>query len=110
MVLTRAELVRVRVRALRRRVWLRATRRVERALVDATIKAIERVKSPALTEVKLVAPAPVSRPFPMRAVEPILARRPSAIDPIALSRAARSWPGSGAYSQALGADEGSVVR
>ncbi|MFB0543628.1 MAG: hypothetical protein ACETVR_02490 [Candidatus Bathyarchaeia archaeon] len=45
---TRSFLVGVRRKALRRRVWWRALDRVERAIVDLTIRVVDRVRSEAL--------------------------------------------------------------
>ena len=46
----RKEIARIRTEALRRRVWFRVTRRVDRALMDAVVAGLERVRSPTLTE------------------------------------------------------------
>ena len=48
--LTRRDLIDLRSRALRRGVWFRVLGRVERALVDLTIKVVDRVRSPMLTK------------------------------------------------------------
>ena len=42
---TKQDLVRIRSRALRTRVWFRALSKVERAIVDLTIKCVEKVRS-----------------------------------------------------------------
>lgn len=49
--LTREFLVRVRTRALRRRVWFRVLSRMERGLVDLTIRWVDKVKSGKLARV-----------------------------------------------------------
>ena len=43
--LTRHGLMKARTRALRQRVWFRALSRVERGIVDLTIRCVERIKS-----------------------------------------------------------------
>lgn len=43
--LTRSELAKLRVRALRRGIWFRVLSRVERGLMDLAIKVVERVRS-----------------------------------------------------------------
>ena len=43
--LCRADLIKVRTRAVRRGVWFRALSRVERAEIDLTIRVAERVRS-----------------------------------------------------------------
>ena len=43
--LSRSELVRLRVKARRRGVWFRMLSRVERGLIDLTIKVVEKVRS-----------------------------------------------------------------
>jgi len=45
---TRQDLVKVKSRALRMRVWFRALSRVERAIIDLTIKYVEKVRSSVL--------------------------------------------------------------
>ena len=47
--LTRQGLSRIKTRALRQRVWFKALSRVERGIVDLTIRCVEKVKSPVLT-------------------------------------------------------------
>jgi len=42
--------MKIKVRALRRRVWFRVLSRVERAIVDLTIRCVERVRSHSLEE------------------------------------------------------------
>ena len=49
--LDRGFLVALRTRALRRRVWFRVLDRVERGLVDLTIRWVDRVKSGRLAQV-----------------------------------------------------------
>jgi len=46
--LTRQGLMRIKTRALRRRVWFKVTSRLERGIVDLTIRCVERVRSPVL--------------------------------------------------------------
>ena len=46
--LSRSELVRLRVKARRRGVWFRMLSRVERGLIDLSIKVVEKVRSPVL--------------------------------------------------------------
>jgi len=43
--LSRDELVRVRTSAFRRKIWFKVLTRTERALIDLTIKVVERVRS-----------------------------------------------------------------
>lgn len=43
--LSRSELVRLRVKARRRGVWFRVLNRVERGLVDLSIRVVEKVRS-----------------------------------------------------------------
>jgi len=45
---TREDLVKIKSRALRTRVWFRALSKVERAIIDLTIKCVENVRSPTL--------------------------------------------------------------
>ncbi len=49
--LSRQVLVALRTRALRRRVWYRVLSRIERGLVDLTIRWVDRVKSSRLRQV-----------------------------------------------------------
>ncbi len=51
--LTRETIAGLRLRALRRRVWYRALDRIERGLVDLTIRWVDRVRSGRLTETLL---------------------------------------------------------
>jgi len=46
--LTRQGLTRIKTRALRRRVWFKATSRLERGIVDLTIRCVERIRSSVL--------------------------------------------------------------
>jgi len=46
--MTKQGLMKIKVRALRRRVWFTALSRVERAIVDLTIRCVERVRSHSL--------------------------------------------------------------
>ena len=43
--LQRDELTRLRAKALRRGIWFKALTRIERALIDLTIRVVERVQS-----------------------------------------------------------------
>jgi len=43
--LTRVELTKIKVRAMRRGFWFRVLSRIERASIDLTIKLVERVRS-----------------------------------------------------------------
>jgi uncharacterized membrane-anchored protein YjiN (DUF445 family) len=43
--MTRQDLVRIKSRALRTRVWFRALSKVERAIIDLTIKCVEEIRS-----------------------------------------------------------------
>lgn len=43
--MTKQDLLKIRSRALRTRVWFRALSRVERAIVDLTIKCVEKIRS-----------------------------------------------------------------
>ena len=49
--LTRKGLMKIKARALRHRVWFKALSRAERAVIDLTIKCVERVRSRILTRV-----------------------------------------------------------
>jgi len=42
---TRQDLVKIKSRALRTRVWFRALSKIERAIIDLTIKCVEKVRS-----------------------------------------------------------------
>ena len=42
---TKQDLTKIRSRALRTRVWFRALSRVERAIIDLTIRCVEKVRS-----------------------------------------------------------------
>jgi hypothetical protein len=42
---TKQDLMKIRSRALRTRVWFKALSKVERAIVDLTIKCVERIRS-----------------------------------------------------------------
>lgn len=46
--MTRQDLLKIKSRALRTRVWFRALSRVERAIMDLTIKCVEKVRSTVL--------------------------------------------------------------
>ncbi len=46
--LTRQTLAKIKTRSLRQRVWFKTLSRVERAIVDLTIKCVERVRSTVL--------------------------------------------------------------
>jgi len=48
--ITRQGLIKIKVRALRRRIWYKALSRVERAIVDLTIHCVERIRSHCLEE------------------------------------------------------------
>ena len=45
---SRQDLVRIKSRALRTKVWFRALSKVERAIVDLTIKCVEKIRSSVL--------------------------------------------------------------
>jgi len=47
-VLNRQGLVKIKVRALRRKVWFKTLSRVERGIIDLTIRCVERIRSYAL--------------------------------------------------------------
>lgn len=49
--LTRQNLMRIKVRALRRRVWFHVTSRLERGIVDLTIHCVKRIRSSVLAEI-----------------------------------------------------------
>ena len=49
--LTRKSLMKVKVGALRHRVWFKALSRTERAIVNLTIKCVTRVRSPTLATI-----------------------------------------------------------
>lgn len=40
--------MRIKTRALRQRVWFKATSRAERGIVDLTMRCVERIRSPVL--------------------------------------------------------------
>lgn len=44
-------LTKIKIRALRRRVWFKVLSRVERGIVDLTIRCVEKIRSPILTRV-----------------------------------------------------------
>lgn len=46
-------LVKIKVRALRRKVWFKALSRVERGVIDLTIRCVERIRSHALMKTVL---------------------------------------------------------
>ena len=43
--------MKVKARALRRRVWFKVTSRLERGIVDLAIRCVERIRSPVLTRI-----------------------------------------------------------
>jgi len=43
--------MRTKTRALRRRVWFKVTSRLERGIVDLTIRCVERIRSPVLVRI-----------------------------------------------------------
>lgn len=45
---SRQDLIKIKSRALRQRVWFRALSKVERAIVDLTIKCVEKIRSSVL--------------------------------------------------------------
>jgi len=47
---TKQDLVKIKSKALRTRVWFRVLSRVERAIIDLTIKCVEKVRSTVLAE------------------------------------------------------------
>lgn len=49
--LTRQGLIKARVKAVRQRVWFKALSRVERAILDLTIRCVERVRSRILAKI-----------------------------------------------------------
>jgi len=49
--LTRQDLVRVRTNALRQKVWFKVASRLERGIVDLTIRCVEKIKSPVLARI-----------------------------------------------------------
>ena len=49
--LTRGELSKIRVRAIRRGAWFKVLSRAERAYIGLTIRVVERVRSPLLAKV-----------------------------------------------------------
>lgn len=48
---TRKGLMNIRAKALRQRVWFKALSKAERAVIDLTIKCVERVRSRILTRI-----------------------------------------------------------
>ncbi len=51
--LNRQGLMKIKVRALRRKVWFKALSRVERGIIDLTIRCVERIRSHALMKTVL---------------------------------------------------------
>ncbi len=51
--MTRQSLMKIKTRALRRRVWFKVLSRVERGIVDLTIRCVEKIRSPILARVVL---------------------------------------------------------
>ena len=49
--LTRQGLAKTRIRALRQRVWFKALSRVERNIIDLTIRCVEKIKSRILARI-----------------------------------------------------------
>jgi len=49
--LTRSELIKIKIKALRKGVWFRVLTRVERACIDLVMKVVERVRSRLLRKV-----------------------------------------------------------
>ena len=49
--LTRKDLMKIKARAFRHRIWFKALSRAERAIIDLTIKCVERVRSPTLAAI-----------------------------------------------------------
>ena len=49
--LTRQDLVRVRTNALRQKVWFKVASRLERGIVDLTIRCVEKIQSPILARI-----------------------------------------------------------
>jgi len=47
---TRQDLAKIKLKALRMRIWFRALSKIERAIVDLTIKCVEKIRSNVLTE------------------------------------------------------------
>ena len=95
--LDRADLVKVRTRAIRCGVWFRALRRVERAQVDLTIRVVQRVRSLLLARVlgsilrKLFEAMESRVSRLMREVGNRLARKLSAIAESWGCKSARGW-------------------
>lgn len=52
-VFSRDDVVRLKLKALKSGAWFRVLRNVERALVDLTIRVVDRVRSPVLTKTLL---------------------------------------------------------
>ena len=49
--LTRQDLVKVRTTALRQKVWFKVASRLERGIVDLTIRCVEKIQSPVLARI-----------------------------------------------------------
>jgi uncharacterized membrane-anchored protein YjiN (DUF445 family) len=49
-VIVRQDLVKVKTRALRLRIWFKTLSRIERAIMDLTLKCVERIRSHILEE------------------------------------------------------------
>jgi len=49
--LTRQNLVRIRASALRQKVWFKVASRLERGIVDLTIRCVEKIQSPVLARI-----------------------------------------------------------
>jgi hypothetical protein len=85
---SRSELVSIKLKALRRKVWFKVLDRVERALIDLTIRVVDVVRSDRLAKV-LSNPVRKLR----EAMKGLMERAREVGRPLAekLSRVARAW-------------------
>ena len=92
---SRSELVSIRRKALRRRVWLRVLNRTERALIDLTIRVVDVVRSNRLARVLSI---PIGKL--RKAMKNLVERAREIGGPLVerLSRVAQAWGNSEASS------------
>lgn len=101
------ELVGLRVRALRRRVWFRILNRMERGLIDSVIKVVDVVRSTLLTRVlrsimKKLSDALESKVARMiREVGRPLAKKLGLIAQVWGNKSSRRWSGDEGFVQYL---------
>ncbi len=105
--MTKEFLVRVRTRALRRRVWFRVLSRMERGLVDLTIRWVDKVKSGRLARVLLEILEKLVRALESRMVRSLEMGRGMALRASGLAvawgdPAAYEWRFDASFQKALG--------